>query len=117
MGDNGERFIGQASGPFTLPCHMHKDFQDLLTEPKTCIGCAGAAIYRSNCGYPCMGESVHRLPKNHDLVFSNPEQLLAHHRGVTLDDAKKMLENHPVSYWLASELSKAKIVRIPIPNP
>ena len=91
MGDNGERFVGQASGMFSLPCHMPHAFKEWYKDPSVCVACAGAAIYRSNVGYD-LPSHIPRLPADHETVFSSPEELLAHHRGISLEEATARLK-------------------------
>lgn len=99
-GDNGDRFAGQASGSFALPCHMEEEFEDWRTRPAP--QCAGAAKYRANTGvsvHPSLGI----MPEDHEAVFSSPAELLAHHRGTSIEEAEESLENHPVSQMLQEE--------------
>lgn len=112
MGDNGERFIGQAIGPFTLPCHMQENFPQWRENPKACVGCAGAAIYRGNMRYP-MHPALPVLPPDHAAVFSSPAELLAHHRGISLAEAEARLDETTPEEWAIIELRKAHVVRVP----
>lgn len=111
QGDNGERFIGQALGPFTLPCHMQQEFVEWRTNPTGCKACAGAAIYRGHMGYvlpPCLPV----LPADHEKIFSSPAQLLAHHRGIALEEAEQRLRETTPTELLRVELRKAQCVAV-----
>jgi hypothetical protein len=111
MGDNGERFVGQASGMFSLPCHMPHAFKEWHKDPTACVACAGAAIYRSNVGYSL--PNLPTLPADHDLVFSSPEELLAHHRGISLEEATVRLKETTVLEHLRNELRQAYVFLTP----
>jgi hypothetical protein len=112
MGDNGERFVGQAIGNFALPCHMQKSFVDWRKNPMACNACAGAAIYRANCGYSHPDQIPH-LPQDHEAVFSSPEELLAHHLGIEKQEAANRLAVKPPRFLLLQELVKAGVMVMP----
>lgn len=110
MGDNGERFIGQSIGPFILPCHMTKDFSQWAEKADTIPQCAGAAKYRANIGVADrMPPSIGALPADTETVFANPAELLAHHRGVSLEYAKMVLSIIPPRAFLEHELNKQEM--------
>lgn len=68
-----EVYIGQALGPFWLPCHMDKGYQGKQSNPEEVIQCAGAAIFRANCGISEMlPESLLRLPSDYIEVYESP---------------------------------------------
>lgn len=112
------RLIGQAAGPFWLPCHMDKGYGG----PGVCEGhgevqqCAGAATFRANCEVSqyqrdytgkeplaaLMPPVLHKLPANHDVVFSSPIELLAAFRRISLAEATKLLEEQtPMSLFIS----------------
>lgn len=78
-------YIGQAHGPFFLPCHMDPKYGGPGSMCVDAVQCGGAAVYRANVGWPeeKMPDWMHRLPPDHAAVFSSPEELLAHHAGVS----------------------------------
>ena len=43
-----EQVLGQAHGPFWLPCHKDATYQGKESNPETVMQCAGAAIFRAN---------------------------------------------------------------------
>lgn len=109
-GDNGERFIGQSIGPFILPCHMHRDFEQWVEKADSIPQCAGAAKYRANIGVSdLMPEALGRLPADTETVFANPEELLAHHRGVPIEYAKMVLTIIPPIAFLEHEMNKQEM--------
>ena len=109
-GDNGERFIGQSIGPFILPCHMTKDFSQWAEKADTIPQCAGAAKYRANIGVgDMMPPAIGKLPADTETVFATPVELLAHHRGVSLDYAKMVLTIIPPKAFLEHEMNKQEM--------
>jgi len=106
-GDNGERFIGQAIGPFYLPCHMQQGFDNAMYRARDSVNCAGAAIYRENIGVgDRMPEALGRMEADTEAVFASPAELLAHHRGITVAQAELMLSVTPPSKLLQIEVAK-----------
>ena len=110
-GENGERFIGQSVGPFSLPCHMTKKFGNWVEE--FIMGgeirpCMGARIYRANLGIG------HFLPPqahepafpDYEKVFGGHDELLAHHRGISIEEARKLLEATPPGEMCMKELGR-----------
>lgn len=92
MGDNSERFTGQAIGPFSLPCHMTREFQSWRADPNGCSACVGAAIYRSNVGYTHLPGALPLLPPDKETIFASPAELYAHHKGISVEEAEEFLK-------------------------
>lgn len=106
-GQNGERFAGQAAGPFMLPCHMTAEFPDFREHPEAPPLCAGAAKYRANAGYAgYLPPGLGQLPPDHEAVFSNPAELLAHHEGITVEQAQENLGLNPVHHMTLREIAR-----------
>lgn len=108
-GSPPETFIGQAAGPFVLPCHSHCDFDDpnwkakILETPQ----CAGAAIFRSHINVtPYLPAALHTLPSNTDRVFSSSAEFLAHHKKIGLSDAVVQLKLRPPAALLREQLNR-----------
>lgn len=107
-GSPPETFIGQAFGPFILPCHKHCDFDDpdwkqkVIDTPQ----CAGAAMFRK-----AMGISK-RLPKElHSLepegpLLANPVEFYVHHKQITPFEAMQQLMKNPPTLLLYEQLSR-----------
>lgn len=88
--------IGQAQGPFLLPCHQDPEYLGAhrVDNLKEISQCAGAAIYRANLGIAeRLPAALHALAANTELVFASPEELLAHFAGATVEEAKQFLAN------------------------
>lgn len=115
-------YIGQAVGPFIVPCHMtYPEGTDLskrehreksLEWPQ----CAGMAVFRANVGVAHMlPDMIHKLPADHELVFSTFAEFLAHHERVRLVVAQHYLNRveTPVDL-LRKQLAKPEVVTRPI---
>lgn len=108
-GSPPETYLGQAAGPFILPCHLHCDFDDPDWKAKTVDTpqCAGAAIYRANVGMAqYLPPQVHRLNPDVDTVFATSVEFLAHHKGISLLAARKQLIEVPVSELRARQMAR-----------
>lgn len=102
-GQMGERFVGQAIGGFFLPCHMESGFKQYKDNPNDAPQCAGAAKFRANIGIAdAMPQGLSKLPKD-EAVFGSPEELIAHHRGVSVKDAASFLKHYPPALLAAIE--------------
>lgn len=111
-GSSPETYIGQAAGPFLLPCHRTCDFEDPEWRDKIDVNpqCAGAAIFRTHINVAeFMPDDIHLLPSNVDKVFSTSAEFLSHHTGVSLSYATVLLKITPPSVLLRNEMSKASV--------
>lgn len=109
-------FVGQAVGPFWLPCHQTQNFKDPNWKNDMSVRqCAGAAIFRANVGVAesiaAVAEQLLRLPADTGLVFHSFAELLAHHRQVSIDEAEKSLEITTPRDLLRIELNKIEAKR------
>lgn len=119
-GQNGERFVGQAVGPFMLPCHMHKAFDNWRENPigpDAATPCVGAAVYRSNNGYTHLPDVIPRYAEDREAVFASPEELLAHHKGTTVEEERKFLKTKPVIAMCMDEMRSRSVQFIEVPKP
>lgn len=110
-------YIGQAAGPFVLPCHKHCDFSDpnwkakVINTPQ----CAGAAIFRANIGIAdSLPEAIHRLPQNHKAVFSTSAEFLAHHARMSLSQAVIMLKITTPYELMRHQMSKREVINFSV---
>jgi len=111
MGQNGQKFIGQAQAGMYLPCYMEVGFGEFLKNPHL-PQCAGAAKYRANVGIE-VPKGIGTLPPDRETVFESPEELLAHHRGIDLEHAKRIMATVPATYLARMELLQGRFIRIP----
>lgn len=104
-GDNGEAFIGQAVTNSLLPCHMmDAEGQGIAHIHTGQDQCAGAAKFRANIAVadyltPALG----RLPPDTENVFATPAELLAHHKGWALQEARRYMRYEKNEYLMAME--------------
>jgi hypothetical protein len=110
-----ETYIGQAEGPFWLPCHMEKEYKGKETGFHDVGQCRGAAIYRGNLGISeKMPKQLLKLDKDTDTVFSNHVELLSFYKEWTPERSKSFLAAFPPMFHLVNELGKteAKMMEI-----
>lgn len=102
------KFIGQAHGPFWLPCHSSPGYEaDRRNQEHR--QCAGAAIYRANSGASeHIPDQLHRLPEDRELVFASPEEFLAHHASMTLEEAGEEMRKYPPTLLTMYEMAQAE---------
>jgi hypothetical protein len=88
-----ETYVGQAVIPFWLPCHESPNYRDKATDVNEVAQCTGAAIFRTNIGLTRerMPTPIALLPENHELVFSSLAEFYAHHKGIPVSEAAKIL--------------------------
>lgn len=109
-----QTFIGQAFGAFWIPCHERIDYDNpdwrrQFDTPQ----CAGVAIYRSNAHPGARPADLLSLPADETLVFATPDEFMAHHLGISLDEATQRLnEYQPVQHW-RDELCRSGAFLIP----
>lgn len=109
-GSPPEVYVGQAFGPFWLPCHLHSDFDDPAWKSDTeKPQCAGAAIFRANLGIDSrLPPQLHRLPPGSDPdVFATFTEFLMHHAGLSREEALTWQFTHPPDACLRAELLRA----------
>jgi len=105
-GDNSERFVGQGNMNAFLPCHMESmDNNATVGQGRQC---AGAAKFRANIGVADqLRPEIGRLEPDTETVFATNAELLAHHRGWTVERAEQYLSQKPVAVMIAAEIQAA----------
>ena len=97
-----ETYIGQAWGPFMVPCHKACDFSDPEWKDKAfeTLQCAGMAIFRANLGSAkLMPAEIQQLPADTETVFKNEIEFMAHHKQIAWEDAAiQLILKSPVSH-------------------
>lgn len=90
-GSPPETYIGQVVQAFWLPCHMNANYDGKESDINCVNDCHGAAIFRSNISDDLISEnpSLLRLPPNKELVFENLAEFYAHHKKISLAEAKE----------------------------
>lgn len=108
-GTRPDAYVGQAAGPFTLPCHKHCDFDDPEWKGKAVLTpqCAGAAIYRTHIGVADrMPEGIPILPAN-PQVFSSAAEFVSHHTGKPLAETESIYSAEKVRELTLEQLIRA----------
>lgn len=113
-------YIGQSEGPFWIPCHLSTNYDDPnwksdLKKPQ----CAGAATYRANLGIDHkMPDFLERRQPDHEAVFSEHREFLAHHCQIPIDQAELDLKKMTPRDLLLVEMKRAgvKVHMIAIPD-
>ena len=111
-GSRAEVYIGQTHGPFFIPCHLtYTSNDENLRRNLDCTGgCAGSAVFRANLGLDVfMPKGINRLPADHKAVFSSAAEFLAHHKSITLEQAKQQLIDEPAEKLLLDELNDPRM--------
>jgi hypothetical protein len=108
-GTGPQVYVGQAFGPFWLPCHMAKGYDENPSDHRL-PQCAGAAMFRANCGYDEHLEHLtflHRLGPGPE-AFGSPAELISHHARVPLELAEAFLRDNPPDHLAVVEMEKAR---------
>jgi hypothetical protein len=105
-------YIGQAIGPFWLPCHKDKNYAGRDTVATEVVQCRGAAIFRSNIEVAeKMPEGILVLPKDDTEVFASKEEFLAYYYSLPIE----VMEALPPVYYqslLAKEMADSRIKKV-----
>lgn len=114
-------FVGQAYGPFWIPCHECIDYSDPnWREQYHAAQCAGAAIYRANC-HPDIHRppTILKLEPDTTIVFATPAEFVAHHEHMTLKQADEAIQILKPEFLYQCELRRAgaKELTGQLPNP
>jgi hypothetical protein len=97
-------YVGQAYGPFLLPCHMDPKYEQDKRSTEL-VQCAGAAIFRANVGRAgLMPPEMLHLPADAELVFANANEMVAHYFGITLAEAETLMKRTPPLWLMHHEL-------------
>lgn len=116
-GSPPETFIGQLVGPFVIPCHCAKGYDQHDPNPGRFTQCAGAAIMRANEG--CDGplpDSMLKLPPDRVTVFATFAEFYAHHGGETVEAARAYLTGSKLLALGMRELADARARTVIMPE-
>ena len=105
-------YLGQAQGPFFLPCHMPWDYKgnDAELDGET-MHCAGAAIFRANVGVAeKLPWKLLKLPaKSDDNVFRSYLEFVMHHEPkLSKKGAEALVRPQMMALYLKNEFIIAK---------
>lgn len=111
-GSAPEVYVGQTNGPFYIPCHSHykSDTPDWKDKAMQAPQCAGSRVFRANIGnenHP----SLLGMDSDHETVFSSQAEFVAHHKQISVAEAKRQLETISPDTWTRIEIQKADVRR------
>lgn len=99
-------YIGQSRGPFWLPCHLDKQYDDKNSSPAKVQQCAGAAIFRANAKSPyVLPPEILSLPADHEEVFSSPAEFYSFYKKIPIEQAKLLLTDYTLDMLLKKEMN------------
>lgn len=97
-------YVGQAQGPFFLPCHNSPGYEEDRNS-KQHEQCAGAAIFRSNIEVQDrLPLDLLRLPKDTESVFETLEEFIVHHNQIPESVVLLILQIIPPIIFMYAEL-------------
>jgi hypothetical protein len=110
-GSPAEVYVAQVAGPYRIPCHMRHDSTDLAERLKNGNpDCAGVAVMRSNIGVADKIPPVLlHLPADTRTVFADMYEFYAHHKGISVEDAKKVLDPATIDYLQKAQFAISQI--------
>ena len=106
-GSSPEVYIGQALGPFWLPCHMDPEYKDKQSDPGCVNQCAGAAIFRANVKDQVkyqLPDELMFLGQDKAMVFATFDEFYAHYKKISRQEAKKILTQDKLEELLTKEI-------------
>ena len=99
-------YLGQARGPFWLPCHNDKNYIGKGSDISKVSQCRGAAIFRSNCNMPYdMPKELLSLPQNTTDVFESEAEFLSHYIDAPLHYCESLLTDEGLDGLMKNELN------------
>ena len=106
-------YLGQARGPFWLPCHNDREYIGATSDPAKVKQCGGAAIFRNNCGKKySLPKQLLDIPANHELVFSNEAEFYSYYSEMPIHDAHILLTESTLDSFMFMELEKVEAKRL-----
>lgn len=116
-GSPPEVYIGQAHGPFKLPCHKTCDFDDPDWKERSmdeAAQCAGAAMYRQAQGLRDRLPAMLNTLEPDGTAFETPEEFMAHHLQIDIEVARHLLQLTPPDVLTRLELQRVAMMERPI---
>lgn len=99
-------YLGQARGPFWLPCHEDKNYEGKGSNTETVSQCRGAAIFRANCENPyTLPKELLTLDKNTEDVFANEAEFASHYLDVPVEYMKKVLTKENLDNMMMEQIT------------
>lgn len=106
-------YLGQARGPFWLPCHQDKNYQGKGSDVATVSQCRGAAIFRSNCGKSrALPKQLLDLPRDTEMVFESESEFLKHYiEDMSEDEVFALTSQEALEHMMMHEMNKKSSTR------
>lgn len=100
-------YVGQAHGPFWLPCHNSKGYSSETRFDTAHSQCAGGATFRANTGRAdMMPDALLRMPKDTVTVFADYAEFVSHHEHIPVEFSRTLLETLSPDELLRMEFMK-----------
>lgn len=98
-------YLGQARGPFWLPCHNDKNYEGKGSDTETVSQCRGAAIFRANCDMPYgIPDKLLSLEKDTESVFASEAEFLSHYTDAPLHYCESLLTEEGLDDLMNTEI-------------
>ena len=109
-GSEPEVYLGQARGPFWLPCHKDGEYQDKNSDPGKVQQCAGAAIFRANTKRAdLLPDQLLKLEVDHEEVFATEAEFYAHYSGASVEACEEFMTEDLLDTLLQIEFGKQEV--------
>lgn len=105
-------YIGQAMGPFYLPCHEDKNYKGKKTDYSITGHCRGAASFRTHIGVNGKMPEILSQEANYEDVFEDREAFLAHYLEQPKELIAKSLGEFEYNLMLRMELSNTDVKKL-----
>lgn len=107
-GSPAETYVGQAVLNFWLPCHSSTNYAAKESDVNKVCQCAGAATFRTNIGVQVPPQLL-QLPKDTEKVFSTLAEFYAHHKRISIIEAKLLLTPRAIHALAMRELNSTQV--------
>lgn len=111
-GADVEVYLGQASGPFWLPCHQDKNYAGKESDATKVTQCRGAAKFRSNIGVEeKLPDALLKVPADKETVFGSNQEMYAHYKNIDIEETSGI----PEGYWqylVTKEMNDSRLRRV-----
>lgn len=107
-GSEAEVYVGQAVLPFWLPCHSSANYEGKASDVNAVVECAGAAMFRANIGVK-LPPSLLSMPADQEVAFGSLAEFYAHHKGIPVAVAEKILTDAKIRELAEKELNDANV--------
>jgi len=112
-GSDPEVYLGQARGPFWLPCHKDSEYQDKNSSPGKVQQCAGAAMFRAHTNRAeLMPTQILHLEGNHEIVFASEAEFYAHYTGLPIESCEEILNKETLDQLMYIEMNKSEAKKL-----